>query len=268
MPFRDAPFPPLRSVGTDIVDLADPRCAEKAGDARFLVRVLTEAERNAVAAAPREGGPGRGVSPADLLLWRIWALKEAAFKTITGVLGSPPVFEHRAFAVRFDGEVEGGGEGDRSECDGVPLDAVVRWRGRLVHGRIVDAGAAGPVHAVARGGPPEGPTFRGVDTPGEPDGSAWSRARLRWGRAHSPEEAGVPWDRFTERELRPIHSPASARVRLHARRDLAEWAGVSERDVEIVCDEGPTGRMPPRVLVRGRERRCPLRGGSELESLR
>lgn len=240
---RDAPFPPVPSVGTDVVDLADPRCAGKASDARFLGRVLTDAERTAVAAAPREGATadaspsdGGAVSSADLVLWRMWALKEAAFKAITGALGSPPVFEHRAFEVRFV-----------SDPDTVPLEAVVRWHDRGVRGRIVRTVGSGPVHAVTcvECDDRTEPTRR----PGPGAGVRSSPKRLRWGRALLADD--VPTDRLTERERRSVHSTASARVRLHARCDLAEWAGVAEADLEIVCDEGPAGRMPPRVLLRG-----------------
>lgn len=246
MPAADAlPPPPLRSIGTDVVDLSDPRCVGKASDTRFLRRVLTDAERAAVAGAPRERVPGgaspsegNAVSPADVVLWRIWALKEAAFKAITGVLGSPPVFEHRAFEVRIG-----------ADPGAAPLEAVVRWHDRVVRGLVVPTGTGGPVHAVTcveRDGRTELTRDATADAR-----ARWSPERLRWGRTLLADDATVPTDRLTERERRSIHSPASARVRLHARRDLAEWAGVAEGELEIVCDEGPAGRMPPRVLLRG-----------------
>lgn len=241
MPTRDAPSPPLRSVGTDIVDLADPRCAGKASDARFLDRVLTDAERRMVEAP---------ADLADLVLWRLWALKEAAFKAITGALGTPPVFEHRAFEVRFAGapaEAAGGaGEGGAAPA---PIDAVVRWRDRSVRGRILETGRSGPVHALARvDGDGRSEPFLGEGTG---TASRWSPERFRWGRALLADGEAGPVDRFTERERRSIHSAASAQVRLHARRDLAEWAAVAEGELEIVCDDGPAGRTPPSVFLRG-----------------
>jgi len=245
MPPADAPPEPFRSVGTDVVDLSEPRCPGKASDTRFLERVLTAAERATLAAAPRDGATGdtvppgeTGVSPADLVLWRIWALKEAAFKAITGVLGTPPVFEHRAFEVRFGADPRG-----------APVEAVVRWHDHGVRGRIVPTGESGPVHAVTcveRDGRTDLSRRRGAGA-----AAGWIPEDVRWGRAPLTDDATVPADRFTERESRSVHSAASGRVRLHARRELAEWAGVAEGELEIVCDEGPAGRMPPRVLFRG-----------------
>jgi hypothetical protein len=57
--------------------------------------------------------------------------------------------------------------------------------------------------------------------------------------------------RFTDREADAVRSVESAAVRLGAREDVARLLGVSEQRVEIVCDPGPAGRRPPRVLLDG-----------------
>ena len=48
-----------------------------------------------------------------------------------------------------------------------------------------------------------------------------------------------------------VYSHQSAAVRLGARADLARALAVDEERLEIVCDPGPTGRRPPRVLLNG-----------------
>lgn len=60
-------MPPTPLLGNDVVDLA---VAGKAGDARFLGRVFTPAERAWLSRSPQP----------DLALWRLWAAKEAAYK--------------------------------------------------------------------------------------------------------------------------------------------------------------------------------------------
>ncbi len=78
-------------LGTDVVDLTDPRCLGKASDRRFLGRVFTELERAAILESPTP----------DLALWRRWAAKEAAFKVVSRLLSSPPPFEHALFQVNI-----------------------------------------------------------------------------------------------------------------------------------------------------------------------
>lgn len=214
------------AVGNDIVDLTDPRCVGKAADARFLARVLAAEERDAVTAA----------ADPDLALWIRWAAKEAAFKAATHVLGEPPVFEHAAFVVELPDVGASTGPTER----GVVARGVVRWtRWRfpfhIARGRHTDA-----VHAVASW--PEGRTT------GAPEGPA---PVIVYGSGPVPPGEEIPHERFTERERRALHSAPSAWVRIRAREELAREEGVSERRVEIVCDEGPAGRMPPKALVDG-----------------
>ncbi|MFW6200557.1 MAG: 4'-phosphopantetheinyl transferase family protein, partial [Gemmatimonadota bacterium] len=79
----------MTHIGNDVVDLRDPRCRGKEADERFLRRVFTDDERRAIVEA---------TDPAPAL-WIRWAAKEAGFKVVTKLLGSPPPFEHRAFRV-------------------------------------------------------------------------------------------------------------------------------------------------------------------------
>ena len=59
-------------IGNDVIDLLDPDCRPGALHPRWDLRVLDEAEREALAACP----------DPDRMRWRFWAAKEAAFKAI------------------------------------------------------------------------------------------------------------------------------------------------------------------------------------------
>lgn len=207
-------------VGNDVVDLRDPRCRDKARDDRFMDRVFTRAEAADIRAA----------ADLDRRLWLAWAAKEAAFKVISKLLGSPPVFEHAAFRTRLTDE----GTGAR------PARGVVHHQGTELPFLVEDA--PDRIHLLAwyrKGGGPPGSITRGVRVfrqQGETESSDW-RSSLR--------------ERFSEREWASVHAPASALVRLRARRALARLLEVEEGAVEIVCESGPPGRAPPRALLRG-----------------
>jgi phosphopantetheinyl transferase (holo-ACP synthase) len=193
------------AVGNDVVDLHDPRTVGKAADDRFLARVLDEAERGTVAAAP----------DPDEALWIHWAGKEAAYKLVSKLRGTPPVFVHRDFVV----------DGDGVEHDGARYPLSVTRHGSAIHA----VSCAGPQLRDVRMGVGK------LDQPGAP----WSGGL----------EALLP--RFTDREADPVHSLPSAAVRLGARAALAAALGVDEKRLEIVCAPGVTGRRPPRVLLDG-----------------
>jgi hypothetical protein len=80
-------------VGVDVVDVRDRRCVGKTRDTRFLSRVLNDVERHALANSP----------DPDAALWRLWSAKEAAFKVVSKVRGTPPAFVHAAFRVDLPG---------------------------------------------------------------------------------------------------------------------------------------------------------------------
>jgi phosphopantetheinyl transferase (holo-ACP synthase) len=195
------PYPP--TVGNDVVDLEDPRTADKVSHTRFLDRVLAPEERTRVL----------GADDPDGELWRCWAGKEAAYKVVSKVSKTPPVFVHRSYVTSPTEVVHGAAR--------YPLDIEVR-------GRVL--------HAVACVGTTPADTVRGLTPLTElPEGGDLDSLMTR----------------FTDREGEAVHSLASAAVRLSARSAAARALGVEERRLEIVCDPGPTGRRPPRLLLDG-----------------
>jgi phosphopantetheinyl transferase (holo-ACP synthase) len=81
----------LHLVGNDVVDLEDPAIADSHLRPRFLDRVCAPGERALLEAS----------SDPKVLLWSLFAAKEAAFKVISKLSG-PPVFAHRRFVVARD----------------------------------------------------------------------------------------------------------------------------------------------------------------------
>lgn len=246
---------PAVFVGNDVVDVQDPRTVGKAADRRFVGRVLDEAGRDAL---------GQAEDP-DLELWCRWAAKEAAYKAVSKLLGAPPPFAHRAFAVSWHAGLDHAGTHEEPERAGLDVAhlphlphlprlpirvGTVAYGGSLlpvaVHLRL-DRGRPAAVHALVRSGPasPEDSAPSGTDLDVELD---------------LLDRAGAPWAgpleelrrRFTERERDTVGSRRSAAVRLGARALLALRMRVAEERVEIVCDPGSYGRRPPRVLIDGR----------------
>jgi phosphopantetheinyl transferase (holo-ACP synthase) len=80
----------LRWVGNDVVDLQDPAIAQSHLRERFVARVCCESERTLLA----------GSAQPKVMLWSLFAAKEAAFKAISKV--EPLVFAHRRFVVSAD----------------------------------------------------------------------------------------------------------------------------------------------------------------------
>jgi len=209
-------------VGNDVVDLRDPRCEGKSEDRRFLSRIFADGEASTI----------RSASRPDRTLWLFWAAKEAAYKAITKLLGSPPIFEHRAFRVRLDpGKAERGPDAAGSVLyrdAELPFDgAVAPDRIHVVAWHIAKDEVAAPIR---RG-------VRDLSDEETESGEGW-RDTLR--------------DRFTDEEWRSVHSRASALVRILAKTDLAGTLGADEEALEIVCAPGPSGRMPPSLRVDGR----------------
>ncbi len=80
----------MRRVGNDVVDLEDPAIAQTHLRERFVARVCSESERALLA---------RSAAP-KVLLWSLFAAKEAAFKALSK--SGPLVFAHRRFVVSAD----------------------------------------------------------------------------------------------------------------------------------------------------------------------
>ena len=79
---------------------------------------------------------------------------------------------------------------------------------------------------------------------------------IEWGWAAASELDPEPdaslealLERLSQRERRPVHSRGSLLVRLAARSALAVAMEVEDARVEVVCGEGPKGRIPPEVLL-------------------
>lgn len=239
-------------MGDDVVDLTRERTAGKSDDARFVARVLTPGEADLVREAP----------DPDLELWTLWACKEAAYKIHSKSLDRPPTFVHAAYHVTRTLAEQAGGS---RPSEGRPV-SLPRGRGEEVSARVRwDGGGAAVavrrsrevVHAVAWGWDAGGgghPPRRGAQGP--PRVPVTHRLEAGLGELDDP---GALWagplpvllERLSEAEADPVHSRASAAVRLAARRTLAELWDLSEGRLEIVCAPGPTGRRPPSVRLDG-----------------
>lgn len=79
-----------RTVGNDLVDLADPDADVRSFNRRFAKRVSTEEELVRINASP----------DASLALWAHWAAKESAYKALQS-LGPGTPFVPSAFAVEL-----------------------------------------------------------------------------------------------------------------------------------------------------------------------
>jgi phosphopantetheine--protein transferase-like protein len=219
-------------VGNDVVDLANPRTRGRASDARFLARVFTPVEQEAIHAT---GG-------SDVELWSRWAAKEAGYKSISKVIGAQPAFLHRAFEVTWSDAREPGLE---VVAHAGPEGVVVRM-GTVEHaGHVAHVSVRlrpGAIDAVAVCAPTDAlaavEIHRRVERLLDPAG--------RW---YGSLDELMP--RFSDREADAVRTLESAAVRLGARADAAGLLGVTEERIEIVCAPGPTTQRPPRVLLDG-----------------
>lgn len=209
-------------VGNDVVDLADPRCHGKARDARFVERVFS----------PEEASVIREADMPDRALWVLWAAKEAGFKVISKILGSPPPFAHARFTVQ------------------VSSTARPRVSGRVTYGQtavpLVANVRPDRIHAVAWNSP--GVWDAEPMLPASVAMAVETVEGVLEGRGSQLE--ALLEAHFTDRERRSVHSLPSAAVRIAARLHVARTLVVDVGDVEIVC-EGAAGRTPPKLLVPG-----------------
>jgi len=213
-------------IGNDVVDLTAPRTRGRSDDQRFMERVLTDSEAAEVRAAGRP----------DLELWYHWAAKETAYKVVSKMLEEPPAFAHRSFIVRWE----------EAASPGVPRTGLVRYGERIVH---VDA-EVGPGGAFLH--------VTGV--------SAMVSGQRRHVSVASLDEPNAAWSgthevlrgRLSAAELRSVHSRPAAAVRVAARAHIERALSLAPGRAEIVCDGGPLGRTPPRLLVDGSPSRVDL----------
>ena len=219
-------------LGNDIVDLVDRRHAGKAGDQRFLERVFTLEEQRTI----------RASQDPDHTLWILWASKEAAFKTISKSMGTPPTFNHPLFQVTVFGSLDSEGtsklrlEPPKGETPAIEHRGEVRYGETLV-----------PVHIEVNGS-----SLHALSWLADSSGHTPTH---RWGWEELTEEE-ADWralneSRFSSVEWQCISHRASAMARLAAKRALATSLGTSEDDLEIGCDPGVPGRRIPRVFLKG-----------------
>lgn len=126
----------MNLVGNDVVDLDDAAIASSHLRARFVERVCHPTERVRVASA----------RAPKVLLWSLFAAKEAAFKVV--VKRGPVVFAHRRFVVAEDLGSVG--------FEGLELRLRVQVSGSCVHA-VAWLGAAPTSSEVVPVGPGEDP---------------------------------------------------------------------------------------------------------------
>jgi phosphopantetheinyl transferase (holo-ACP synthase) len=201
-------------IGNDIVDLAEPGVAGKEQDRRFMDRVFTLDERARIleAAAP------------TIALWKAWAAKETAYK-VACKIRDKVIFAHQAFEVAVERH-----------------EGLVRFDGLLV--RVRWEMARDYIHCVGQLGGPSAPA---ILTAGAPVGADQSRVkRLLTAIAHQRQ----PLDgELTTAERASVHSTASERARLLARRVMEQW---DLRGAEVLRMWRSWGWSAPMVAREGR----------------
>jgi len=225
-------------IGNDVVDLEHPRCRARPPDDRLPRRILADTERAWLEKAPDE--------PSRLRrLWSLWAAKETAFKVISKLRGSPPVFRHRAFQSNLAAKRESSGlvrlagtvEWDSAQDDpGSPTRVTVRVEGvateHFVH--LVGWNDTGEPHR-----PPCLEAGVEGQTPGSPSPLAEP--------SHGPVSGGGL--RVASRRARQV---AQARLGSYLGRDREDEGPAPE--ITIRTSAARPGRTPPHVVVDGQPR--------------
>jgi phosphopantetheine--protein transferase-like protein len=182
-------------IGNDVVDLAEPGVAGKEHDRRFMDRVFTPEERDRILAA----------AAPTLALWKTWTAKETAFK-IASKLREGLVFAHRKFEV----VPADAAEPERAAGEAIGLWASVYFEDLEIKVRWETA--RDYIHCIGQLAHDES-------------------ARLTWDPRKAPRRvfAGVASDVHTLNgalscaERASVHSTASERARLLARRLMDRW---------------------------------------------
>ena len=216
------------NLGNDVVDLSHHGASGRSRDTRFLARVFTEEERDTILSA----------SDPDRWLWIHWAGKEAIYKSVSKALGSPPVFVHSRFVVRFlPGDLRKSGDA-HAQPPGDLLSGTGRYEDLSFQIRVEVSTSF--VQAVSWSQRLDG---------AKPD--------YRWDCQHTREETrGVPTKLrglFSTDEWNCVTHRASALTRIRVREALAVRLGVEVMDLQIRCRDGLPGRRIPTVWLRNRE---------------
>ena len=119
-------------LGNDVIDLGDPEARPGALHPRFDARVFTPDERAALACAAHP----------ERLRWRLWAMKEAAYKCLKK-LEPATCFSPRHIRVRLEGE-----RAESVHCAGRRLRVALWEEGDALHAIATDG--ADPEHDVLR----------------------------------------------------------------------------------------------------------------------
>ncbi len=204
-----------RFVGVDVVDLSRHEGEERARDTRFLKRVFSEHERARIEAA----------ADPELEIWKLWASKEAGFKVFSKSLPDLPVFHHARFAV-----TDPPGEEPRHLSFG---EESVQVSVTSMDGVVLATALDDPSLAEV------------VLTQSFTVDAVLQEYSL------SADWEGWVQERFSEEERDPIHSVASAAVRLVVRTLAAECLGVEEARLSVICPPGHTGLRPPFLHLDG-----------------
>lgn len=239
-------MPHLHCLGNDAVDLDDPRCQRKASNERFLARIFSQEEVQAI----------RSSSDPELTVWLLWAGKEATFKSVTKDVGRAPVFQHRLFQISFSG---GPGSGPKPK-DAAESVSATEAGAYPSPGDLVRGEASYEDHRIsllARVSPPHIHVVSWKARPGKPS------PRVLWEEETNQRvvdrfelgEGSGSWEnlrrRFSPREWSCIPHEISAVTRLAARKSLAKALKVDEGRLEIACRSGVPGRRVPLVLLDG-----------------
>ena len=212
-------------IGNDIVDLAEPGVAGKECDRRFMDRVFTPAEQARIldAAAP------------TIALWKTWTAKETAFKIASKIRGGL-VFRHQAFEVSAEvSEPDGAGAPMTSAAAHwarvrfEDLEIRVRWETACDYVHCIGQLARERMNAA-----PASP----ADAPRD-----WRRILADIVRDGQPLGGAL-----SEAEQASVHSTASERVRLLARRLMERW---DVQGAEVVRLWRVWGWGPPVVAQEG-----------------
>jgi phosphopantetheine--protein transferase-like protein len=209
-------------IGNDIVDLGEPGVAGKERDARFMDRVFTPAERERILAA----------AAPTLALWKTWAAKETAFK-IASKLREGVIFAHQKFEVVPDTV----GEPERAVGEAIGLWASVHFDDLEI--RVRWETALDYIHCVGQLARSDGATATGGHD------QARRPRRLLSGILHDGQLLGGV---LTSAEQASVHSNASERARLLARRLMARW---DLQGAEIVRRWQSWRWSPPVISRRG-----------------
>ncbi|MEJ2203097.1 MAG: 4'-phosphopantetheinyl transferase superfamily protein [Gemmatimonadota bacterium] len=213
-------------VGNDVVDLSNPRVRGKAGDERFVSRILDASERPALSAR----------TDPDLELWCLWAAKEAAYKVVAKMRKRPPVFGHAAFRVAWTcrGMARLGDESTVRRgvvsCENVETPVEVRHEFGVLHAVAILGGRIDLLYEIVAG-----------------------RRRLAEIAHYGQETADRLRDLLSPREAEAASSSVSVAVRIDARSAMAHAMDVDDARLEIVRHPGLGERKPPMVLLDGSE---------------